>query len=109
MSFDGFNRWITKRGISGQKAREVAKKYREIQSEYPQMTPVQIAHQVINIYTGEARHPDDPVSLGLLVKVLVDVAQEGFLIGKKNWDIVEMEKEVVEQELTKMGLPMHII
>ena len=105
----GFTKWVTKKGITGGKAREVGELYRVLQAKDPRMSALQISHLIMKHYTGESAPSDYPVSLGFLVECLVDQAQEATMIGRKTEEIKLMEREVVQEEMTKMGVPMSVI
>jgi len=106
----GFNKWITKKGITGKIAREVGDWYCARQRANPHMAPMQIADMlIIKNSPGGDRRMDCTVSLLRLVDALVDQAQAGGLIGRKSLEIRMIEREVIKEELQKKGVPDEVI
>ena len=74
------------------------------------MTPLQISHAIVTIHTGDSYNQNMPICLADLVDTLVDVAQDNpFTFGNKTREIKRMERDVIEEELTQLGLPISVI
>ena len=106
MSLDKFNRWVTRKGITGQTARKIGNSYQLNQRKYPEMSPLEISHVVITELTGSIPDKNSPESLANVAKILVMMVQ---ISHKKPLLIEVMEDEIVVEELTKMGVPMSVI
>lgn len=102
----GFTKWITRKGITGIKAREVGRAYCDMQKTHPQLTPEEICRLVIKKYIGELESFAWCGGLALLADGLVDEAQ-GF--HSKTLDIKYMERCVIVEEMTKLGVPKEVI
>lgn len=113
----GLTEWITRKGITGIKAREVGKYYIQIQRQNPNVTPGELRDFVIDYFLDkyDLHNPSFTLqALGLerLTNILVDQAQSVGCINagaNKKIEMRILEARVITEELEKLGVPQEVI
>lgn len=113
----GFTEWITRKGITGIKAREVGKYFIQLQKENPNVTPGKVRDSVINYFLDKynlqnSKFGFQEIGLERLTNILVDDAQKvgGINVGvNKKLEFIILEGRVITEELEKLGVPKEVI